>query len=164
MIKIIAAKRNNQKSKLRSRKVHCVSSQDLVGFVWFKVLNATFNKIQFIVAVSFIDWGNRSTRKKPPICRKSLTNCISSCCIECISPWTGFERATLAVIGTVCTSSYKSDYHMITTTATPSRFGVSKLMLQTIIIYMSYWHTMQLHFVICLCCKYLINHTLVKIN
>jgi hypothetical protein len=27
-----------------------------------------------IVAVSFIGGGNRKTRRKPPICRKSLTN------------------------------------------------------------------------------------------
>jgi len=27
--------------------------------------------------VSFIGRGNRSTRRKPPTCRKSLTNCIT---------------------------------------------------------------------------------------
>jgi len=27
--------------------------------------------------VSFIDWGNRSTRRKPPTCRMSLTNFIT---------------------------------------------------------------------------------------
>ena len=30
----------------------------------------------YIVAVSFIDEGNRSTRRKPPTFRKSMTNCI----------------------------------------------------------------------------------------
>ena len=30
-----------------------------------------------IVAVSFIGGGNRKTRRKPPICRKSLTNFIT---------------------------------------------------------------------------------------
>ena len=29
----------------------------------------------YIVVVSFIDGGNQSTRRKRPICRKSLTNC-----------------------------------------------------------------------------------------
>jgi len=29
------------------------------------------------VAVSFIGGGNRSTRRKPPTCRKSLTNFIT---------------------------------------------------------------------------------------
>ena len=28
----------------------------------------------YIVSVSFIDGGNRSTRRKPPTCRQSLTN------------------------------------------------------------------------------------------
>jgi hypothetical protein len=37
------------------------------------VFNATFNNI---VVVVFIGGGNRSTRRKPPICRKSLTNYI----------------------------------------------------------------------------------------
>jgi len=39
------------------------------------VLNAIFNNIPvtlYIVAVSFIGEGNRSIRRKPPICRKSL--------------------------------------------------------------------------------------------
>jgi len=42
------------------------------------ILNATFNNIPVI------SWGsallveeNRSTRRKPPTCRKSLTNCIT---------------------------------------------------------------------------------------
>jgi len=30
----------------------------------------------YMVAVSFIGGGNRSTRRKPPTCRKSLTNFI----------------------------------------------------------------------------------------
>ena len=38
--------------------------------VWFMVFNATFNNIfSYIVAVSFIGGGNRSTRRKPPTCR-----------------------------------------------------------------------------------------------
>jgi hypothetical protein len=36
----------------------------------------------FIVAVSFNSGGNRNTRRKPPTCRKSLTNFITYCCIE----------------------------------------------------------------------------------
>ena len=42
------------------------------------------------------------------------------CCIEYTSPWTGFELTTLVVIGTNCISSYKSNYHMITTTTSPT--------------------------------------------
>jgi len=39
----------------------------------------------YIVAVSFIGGGNRSTRRKLPTCRKSLIkkkNFITQCCIE----------------------------------------------------------------------------------
>ena len=37
-----------------------------------KVFNATFNNI--VVVVIFIGGGNQITRRKPPTCRKSLTN------------------------------------------------------------------------------------------
>jgi len=43
------------------------------------------------MAVSFIGGGNRSTRKKTPAYRKSLTNFITYCCIEYTSPWAWFE-------------------------------------------------------------------------
>jgi hypothetical protein len=42
------------------------------------VFNGSFNIFfNYIVAVSFIGGGNQSTRRKPPIYCKSLTNCIS---------------------------------------------------------------------------------------
>ena len=68
------------------------------------------------MAVSFICWGNRSNRRKPPICRKSLTNFITLCCIEYTLPWMVFELTTLVVIDTDCTGSCKSNYHTIMTT------------------------------------------------
>ena len=40
------------------------------------MLNANFNNISDIVALSFIGGGKRSTRRKSPTCRKSLTNFI----------------------------------------------------------------------------------------
>ena len=40
------------------------------------------------MAVSFIGGGNRSTRRKPPTCRKSLANFILKCCID----YTSSER------------------------------------------------------------------------
>ena len=69
------------------------------------------------MVISFIGGGNQSTRRKPLICRKSLTNFITYCCIEYTSPWTGFELATLVVMGTDCigTCSCKSNYHTIKT-------------------------------------------------
>ena len=43
----------------------------------FMVHNPNYQQnFSYIVAVSFIDGGNRGTRGKPPICRKSLTNFI----------------------------------------------------------------------------------------
>jgi hypothetical protein len=69
------------------------------------------------VAVSFIGGGNRSTRRKSSTCRKSLT--LTYCCIENISPGTGFELTTLVVIVSDCTDSCNSNYHTITTTTPP---------------------------------------------
>jgi hypothetical protein len=57
------------------------------------------------VAVIIIADGNRSTRRKPPTCPKSLTNFITQCCIKYTSPWSGFKLTTLLIIGTDCISS-----------------------------------------------------------
>ena len=62
--------------------------------------------VSYIVAVSFIGEGNWSTRRKPPTCRKSLTNLNHIFCIEYTSPLTGFELTTLVVGGTDCTGRY----------------------------------------------------------
>ena len=70
-----------------------------------------------------IDGGNR---RKPP--RKSLTNFITLCRIEYISPWTGFELTTLVVISTDSTCSCKSNNHM--TTTTPLHFYYSLMIKQ----------------------------------
>jgi hypothetical protein len=51
------------------------------------------------VEVSFIGVGNWSSRRKVLTCHKSLTNFITYCCIEYISPLAGFELTTLMVIG-----------------------------------------------------------------
>jgi hypothetical protein len=69
----------------------------------------------YIEAVSFIGLGNRSTQKKPPTCRKSLTNFIAYCCIEYTSPSARLELTTLVVICSDCTGRCKSNYHTITT-------------------------------------------------
>ena len=66
----------------------------------------------YIVAVTLIGGGNQ---RKPPTCRKSLTNFIAECCIA----WVGFELTTLVVIGTGCIDSCKSNYNTITTTSVP---------------------------------------------
>jgi len=48
--------------------------QTNVGIIGFMVFNSTFS---YIVAVSFIVGGNRSTQRKPPTCRKPLSNFIT---------------------------------------------------------------------------------------
>ena len=91
-------------------KFLCKISGDIRSHYWVRVImfNATFNN----TAVSFVSTGNR---RKPPTCPKSLTNFIALCCMEYTLQWTWFKLTTLVVIGTDCTSSYKSNYHMITT-------------------------------------------------
>ena len=73
----------------------------------------------YIVMVSFIGGGNRGTRRKPPTCRKSLTNFITWCCIKYTSLWTELELTTIVVIGTDCTGSCISNYLTITDTMAP---------------------------------------------
>jgi hypothetical protein len=55
-----------------------------------------------------------STRRKQPTCHKSLTNFITLCCIR-----VHLVMNRLAVIGTDCKGSCKSNYHTITTTTAP---------------------------------------------
>ena len=67
-------------------------------------------RLVLMVEETRVLWGN------PPICRKSLTNFITECCIEYTSQWAGFEFTTLVVIGTDCIGSCKSNCHTIMTT------------------------------------------------
>ena len=68
---------NCDKWDLLYTSIHSIITSMVRGMVF----NATFNNISVIsyiaVAVSFIDGGNRSTRRKSPTCRKSLTNLIT---------------------------------------------------------------------------------------
>jgi hypothetical protein len=87
--------------------------------VWFESMgfSATLGNISVISwrgqFYGIGGWGvrNLSTRRKLQICRKSLTNFITLCCIENTSPWTGFELKTLVVKGTDYTGSCKSNCH-----------------------------------------------------
>jgi hypothetical protein len=97
-----------------------ISSHGELNVQWFGLVYSVYRHFQqyisSIVAVSFIGAGNQ---RKPQTCRKSLTNFITSCCIEHTPPWTGFELIMLVVMGTDCTGSCKSNYHTITTTTAP---------------------------------------------
>ena len=84
------------------------------------VFSATFNTIsanswQSVLLVEV----NRSIRRKPPTCHKSLTNFITKYCFEYTSPSTGFELTTLVVMGTNCVCSCNFNYHMIKNTTSP---------------------------------------------
>jgi hypothetical protein len=76
------------------------------------VLNATFNNISVYRGGQFYWW---RTLRKPPTCRKSLTNYH----IMYTSPWSRFELTTSVVIGTYCIDSCKSNHHTIMATAAP---------------------------------------------
>ena len=69
-----------------------------------------------MVAVNFIGWGNRNTRRKPAVSHwQTLSHTVVSRNLTCAL----FELATLVVIGTDCIGSHKSNYHTITTTTVP---------------------------------------------
>ena len=70
-----------------------------------------------IVSVSFIGGGNRRTRRKPPTCRKALTNFITSFCRPRLDR---DSNSTSVVIGTDCKGSCK--YQTITATTAPFLF------------------------------------------
>jgi len=84
------------------------------------VFNVTQQYFLYIVAVSFIDGGNRSTWRKPQTCCKSLTN-YHILLYQVYLSWTWFEP-TLVVIGTYCIGSCKSNYHTITIMTAPTCF------------------------------------------
>ena len=65
----------------------------------------------------FYWWGTPEyPEKKPPTCRKSLTNFITQCCIYHTSTWTGSNSPHWWwLICTDYTGSCKSNYHTITT-------------------------------------------------
>ena len=64
--------------------------------LWFMVIHANLKKyFSYIVVVSFIGGENRSTKRKPPIGRKSLTKFITECYIEYTSPTISGDRNIL---------------------------------------------------------------------
>ena len=76
----------------------------------------------YIMAVSFIGGGNRVPGEKQwPVTShwQTLSHNVVSNTIMYISPWMGFEHTILVVIGTDCTGSCKSNYHMISTMTAP---------------------------------------------
>jgi hypothetical protein len=93
-----------------SDKQHWITIQ---VWVWFMVLNATFNNISVIswLSVLLVD-------ETEEIHRPVASHWQTLSRIEYTSLWTGFELTTSVVIVTDCTGSCKSNYHAITTTTT----------------------------------------------
>jgi hypothetical protein len=88
-----------------------------VFWVRFKVFYATFNNISAISWRSVLFMEEASTRRKPPTCRKSLTNFITYV-VSSTPRLREVELGTIVVIDTACIGSYKSNYHTITITTT----------------------------------------------
>jgi hypothetical protein len=87
----------------------------------FMVFNATSTIFQLHVyrarGGQFYWW------RKPPTCRKSLTNFYHVMLYT--SPWSRFELTTSMVISTNCKCSCKSNYHTIMATAAPQMLQCS---------------------------------------
>jgi len=82
------------------------------------LFSATFNNISVISwwSVLLVD-ETRSPRRKPPTCRKSLTNFITV--LYRLHLVMDGIRTTLVLIGTDCTGSCKSNYYTIAITTAP---------------------------------------------
>jgi hypothetical protein len=80
-IKVLLKKTNTHHTRWR---LH--SSSYFTFYSVFCLFGGVYRHFQqyfsYVVAVSFIGEGNRSTRAKPPLCHKLLTNLITYCCIE----------------------------------------------------------------------------------
>ena len=83
----------------------------LFGLLCLTPLSTIFH---YIVAISFINGGNRSTRIKPPTCGKSLINFITMLYRVHLA-WVKLKPTTLVAICSNCIGSYKSNYHTVTT-------------------------------------------------
>ena len=86
----------------------------IVEWVRVLVFNATFNNISVISSVLLVEeTGVPEENHKHGASNWSTLS--QKFCIECTSPWVGFELTTLVMIGTDYICSCKINYHTITT-------------------------------------------------
>jgi hypothetical protein len=83
------------------------------------------------VAVSFIDRGNRSTRRKSPTCRKSLANC------HFISLWENVQNYVMQIVST-CYLCIK--YQFCVGFSSLSKYRV--LLSYIKVVFSTSWHTL----------------------
>jgi hypothetical protein len=70
-------KEDKHNKKHNTKNLKDPTKVNIVGWLIYGVQRQFQQFFSYIVAVSFIGGGNRSTRRKPPTCRKSLTNFIT---------------------------------------------------------------------------------------
>jgi hypothetical protein len=95
--------------------------------VWFMVFNTTFNNFSVILwwSVLLVEETGVPGENHQPVASHWQT--LSHNVVSVYLAWAEFELTTLVVIGSVCISNCKSNYHTITTTTPTSPLPQKKI-------------------------------------